>query len=821
MTLLANGLHRLGSCFGKRAARPPRRPRLAVEALETRELLSGTYPGFTLDSSGNLYNTTGEQPQLIDTGVWDFAVVNNQVFDLHANGAMESMNADGSGKADWDQGVQQIAETGNGWLFTLHYGGDLSCFVPGAGNSLWDQGVQQIAETGNGWLFALKPGGNVYCFVPGGSNSLWDQGVRQIVGAGDGSLFTLHYGGDLSCFVPGAGNSLWDQGVQQIAETGNGWLFALKPGGNVYCFVPDGSNSLWDQGVQQIVGADDGSLFTLKGGGNLYDFVPGAGNSLWDQGVQQIAGGDGLLYILDFGGNLDTYTPGWGLAHLASGVQSFAIAGDGRAYFLQTNGDLWHEGQGLVDRLVYSFSLSADGYTLNLDDWFQRSLNDPSLRAETRTDFTRDAAITRGDLLGLFSRAEADGQVSAAGFHDLQALVANAGTLHMPGYVQDLANKVVNGDAANAHYLGASLGNLYAGSPAWQLQDLVNKWFLGLDHPAVVLTPDQIQAGWTANGAAYTVVNGSLFGGTGPSYTDVFQGWLGDCTVMASVAEVAARANLISSMFIDNGDGTWTVRFFHSGSPVYVTVDNQLPAGGNLYDHPHSGVLWVALAEKAYAQLNESGWLGTLSPGINSYVALDNGNQTTIVTALSALSGRPASTFSTGSADLGTALAQGRLVVLATGDATGHPNIEHNHAYAVVGYDPSAGLPFTVFNPWGINGGHDGANFIWGQFTANAAALQAYFYGGGWTGEAARTGLAEEGMPVNAFEVVTTPRQPAVAQAHDGSSDRSQSLMDLTAGFAPAARAVVGADGADTTTARAPLQALSGRQLALREDCPG
>jgi hypothetical protein len=205
---------------------------------------------------------------------------------------------------------------------------------------------------------------------------------------------------------------------------------------------------------------------------------------------------------------------------------------------------------------------------------------------------------------------------------------------------------------------------------------------------------------------------------------------------------------LLPIVFIDNGDGTYTVRFFHNGMPDYVTVDNQLPNGGGQYDHPN-GVLWAALAEKAYAQLNESGWLGTLTPGVNSYLALDNGNLNTIVTALAAFSGRPASTFSTSSADLATAMSHGKLVVLATGNSTGNPNIEHNHAYAIVGYNPSASQPFTVFNPWGIYGGTDSGtgNFIRGQFTANGAALSTFFYGGGWTGEAAETkGTAENGL---------------------------------------------------------------------------
>jgi hypothetical protein len=84
-------------------------------------------------------------------------------------------------------------------------------------------------------------------------------------------------------------------------------------------------------------------------------------------------------------------------------------------------------------------------------------------------------------------------------------------------------------------------------------------------------------------------------------------------------------------MFIDNHDGTYTVRFFNGGKADYVTVDRYLPvdASGNfVYANlgasasSDSNVLWVALAEKAYAQLNASAWLGR--DGTYSYNGVTN-----------------------------------------------------------------------------------------------------------------------------------------------------------------------------------------------------
>src|SRR5205085_5846272 len=78
----------------------------------------------------------------------------------------------------------------------------------------------------------------------------------------------------------------------------------------------------------------------------------------------------------------------------------------------------------------------------------------------------------------------------------------------------------------------------------------------------------------------YKPAAGTLFGAAGPSFIDVEQGSLGDCWYMADLEEVAFKSpSLIRDMFIDNGDYTYTVRFFRNGSdtPDYVTVDRFLP----------------------------------------------------------------------------------------------------------------------------------------------------------------------------------------------------------------------------------------------------
>ena len=82
-----------------------------------------------------------------------------------------------------------------------------------------------------------------------------------------------------------------------------------------------------------------------------------------------------------------------------------------------------------------------------------------------------------------------------------------------------------------------------------------------------------VVAGNPAADTAYSPVSGSLFGANGPSYLDVQQGNVGDCWLMASLAEVAARdPSDIRNMFTDLGSATengsvvelYKVRFFNS-----------------------------------------------------------------------------------------------------------------------------------------------------------------------------------------------------------------------------------------------------------------
>jgi hypothetical protein len=334
-------------------------------------------------------------------------------------------------------------------------------------------------------------------------------------------------------------------------------------------------------------------------------------------------------------------------------------------------------------------------------DWFDAGISDPTLRSLARS-LAADNWLTRGDWWQLFSQVEKDGTVTAGEIHDLQDLLypnrvssPYAATYGMPDSVWILTSKIVDGNSANATYQGAALGNLHAGSSAVQLQLLVGKWFLGTDHPTVPA------------GINYRLVSGNLFVG-GASYSDVVQGQTGDCYFVAALGGIARFSpQVIQQMVTDNGDGTFTVRFYNNGVADYVCVDRALPVWtdgtaeyasfGGKYSST-ANELWVALIEKAYAQISEEGWLGHAA--VNSYANIDSGYSDLVI---SEVTGRTAGwTWITNASpnDLISAITAGKATVLGSKQSGSGNGVIDSHGYALVGYNAANGL-FTLYNPWG------------------------------------------------------------------------------------------------------------------------
>ncbi len=326
-----------------------------------------------------------------------------------------------------------------------------------------------------------------------------------------------------------------------------------------------------------------------------------------------------------------------------------------------------------------------------------------------------DGSINRADMIRILDcvESESSGVVDAADFNDLKTILKDASTLNIVNYVLVLANDVVNGSPANAHYLGQPLGNLTAGSSDAKLEDLIDKWFYGTDLPAT-------------GGYSYdTGTAGTLYGASGPSHADEEQGDLGDCYLISALGSVADSSQAAAeNMIIANGDGTWTVRFYSNGTADYVTVNSQLPVDskGNLIFDGYgtsstsgSNVLWLELLEKAYAQWNETGKAGR-SGAANSYASIEGGWMGDVYAQTLNCADTTYQMTTSGKQTLISALSAGEAVTVGTDS---HPaastGLYGDHAYNVLSYDGTTGL-FTLYNPWGID---QPAKLTWSQLAAN------------------------------------------------------------------------------------------------------
>jgi hypothetical protein len=313
------------------------------------------------------------------------------------------------------------------------------------------------------------------------------------------------------------------------------------------------------------------------------------------------------------------------------------------------------------------------------------------------------------------------GSVTAAELSSLQTIAANLNNgLSTSDYVAYVFSQLVDGNPANSTWTGGNttsvaLGNLQVGTTTTQMSELIGKWFLGTDLPDPSLPAG---SDWSLQG--YSPVAGPLYSSTGAaSINDVCQGGDGDCEFLAGLIDVVVNhPQLLSSMIVNNGNGTYGVRFSVNGQEVWETVNDELPTygGGNLdYAHNYNEqdtAMWAALVEKAYAQLSSSGLIG--HPAINSYnnisadpptdVFENLTNSTNVTYYLSNQAG-----WSSEKSTFIAALDSDDDIILEipadspdTYDGAGNIQLLSDHAFAVLGYDSSTG-DFIVRNPWGNN----------------------------------------------------------------------------------------------------------------------
>lgn len=344
-------------------------------------------------------------------------------------------------------------------------------------------------------------------------------------------------------------------------------------------------------------------------------------------------------------------------------------------------------------------------------------LTDPAL-IELVNGYYGDGTLDRLEMIQILRSAGTDGTVNSAELTDFRFLVSSNTPFSMPNHVRSLASDVVNSNPANRNYKGQTAGDLAVGSGATLLNNLVDKWFLGADLPQI-----------SRSGLTYQTTVGNLFNGT-PSRAETRQGQLGDCYFIAAVGAIADKnPDAVRNLFIDNGDETYTVRFYAgalSGSAVadYVTVNRQLPAywNGTLgYSGYGQSVgsttttLWIALAEKAYAQWNETGNEGR--DGTNRYSAIEGGWMFNVNAQILGYNSTNTYFATSNKQNLISALAANQAVTLGTISAASAGGLYGSHAYIVTAYNSSTDT-FSLHNPWGVS--HP-TPLTWAQLQANCS----------------------------------------------------------------------------------------------------
>ena len=365
---------------------------------------------------------------------------------------------------------------------------------------------------------------------------------------------------------------------------------------------------------------------------------------------------------------------------------------------------------------------------------------DPAVFGLVQSLFVNDRGIDRADMIEVLDSAVVNGGVTPSALEALQALTGpqSESDLNIPDYVFVLASDVVNHNPANAQYQGRPLGDMADqatdAARAMALEDLVGKWFLGTDPPAIPI----------AAGLSYSVVAGSFFGtAQTPSSADMAQGCLGDCYLISALGAIAdsspaAIENMIINNGVTNGIHTYTIRFYFedaSGNfvPDYVTVNALLPGydGYPIFASPGAdGSFWMPLIEKAYAEWDETGREGR--GNVNSYKDLNGGWMQDVdsqVLGCAATTYWPAGDPTAEQAVI--AALQSHEAVTAgiwlSGDATrfNQLGLVSDHAY-VVGYNSDPASPtygmFQLENPWGF---YEPAPLTWSDLCAYSELVVA------------------------------------------------------------------------------------------------
>ena len=130
-----------------------------------------------------------------------------------------------------------------------------------------------------------------------------------------------------------------------------------------------------------------------------------------------------------------------------------------------------------------------------------------------------------------------------------------------------------------------------------------------------------------------------------------------------------------------------------------------------------SNELWVALAEKAYAQLAESGWSRS-SNSNNSYAAIEGGWMDVVIRQVTGLNATSQSVNNMTQTQLINLVNSNQILTAGFVYGAGY-GVYDSHAYTITAYN-ATNQTFHLRNPWGTS--H--ADVTWSQLLSLSAIIQ-------------------------------------------------------------------------------------------------
>jgi hypothetical protein len=247
------------------------------------------------------------------------------------------------------------------------------------------------------------------------------------------------------------------------------------------------------------------------------------------------------------------------------------------------------------------------------------------------------------------------------------------------------------------------------GNAAGDMQQEVASFANGADR---TLDGDRIADPTTIANKKYRAFSGNpLFASDGPKLTDIRQGAIGDCWLLAGLSAVARdNPQALEQNVVDFDDGTYGVRLGNN----FYRVDNDLPVVNSRASQPmYAGLgaensMWVAVVEKAFAHYR---W------GSSSYASLQGGWGVEVNRAFRSTSSGDRSLGSFGSAtamaaEIASLAAAGQAVTIGFlgSAAVGGAPLVMNHMYTVASVTRNAAgavASITLRNPWGVDGANN------------------------------------------------------------------------------------------------------------------